>query len=47
MTKTNIFKEGVSIRISPQTKKSLLQLKLDWDLKSVDEVIIKLIEIKK
>jgi predicted CopG family antitoxin len=34
------------IKISDENRKKLLQLKLDWDLKSVDAVITRLIEGK-
>jgi predicted CopG family antitoxin len=38
-------KDGHPIKISDDNRKKLLQLKLDWNMKSVDAVIARLLEI--
>ncbi len=39
-------KDGHPIKVSDEIRKKLLQLKLDWDMKSIDAVITKLLTIK-
>jgi predicted CopG family antitoxin len=39
-------KDGHPIKISDENRKKLLQLKLDWNMKSINSVIARLLEIK-
>jgi predicted CopG family antitoxin len=41
----SLDKDGHPIKISDDNRKKLLQLKLDWNMKSVDAVIARLLEI--
>ena len=43
---STLDKDGHPIKISDGIRKKLLQLKLDWNMKSVDAVITRLLEIK-
>ena len=43
---STLDKDGHPIKISDGIRKKLLQLKLDWNMKSVDAVIARLLEIK-